>query len=112
MPRTTATTGLPPRVLKASAAVLHAMAHPARLKIVERLIGREQRVGQLVDLLKLKQHAVSRHLRELRAAGIVAARRDGRHVYYRLVNADAAAVVKAIHRSYFHAANFRDGEAI
>jgi hypothetical protein len=39
-------------------------------------------------------------------------RRTGRQVYYRLVNADAAAIIRAIHRNHTRAAHFRDGEAI
>ncbi len=104
--------GLPPRVLKASAGTLRAIAHPARLKIIELLIGAERTVSDLVELLKLPQHTVSRHLRELRAARVVSARRAGRHVHYRLISADAATIVQAVHRNHFRTANFTDGAAI
>jgi len=112
MANTSTIPGLPPRILKSSAAVLRAIAHPARLKIIELLVGAERSVGELTGLLRLRQHVVSQHLAALRAARVVSSRRDGRYVYYRLVSADAAAIVQAIHRNHFRTANFRDGEAI
>lgn len=112
MPHRSHTPGLPPRLLTGAADTLRAVAHPVRLKIVELLIGAERPVGELAGLLKLKQPVVSQHLAALRAGRVVAARRTGRQVYYRLVNADAAAIIRAIHRNHTRAAHFRDGEAI
>lgn len=45
-------------------------------------------MGELVDAMALPQPSVSKHLRVLRAVGLVATRRDGRRVFYRL-NAEA-----------------------
>lgn len=106
------TGGLPPRVLKATASMLRTLGHPARLRIVELLTGRSLTVGELERALKLPQHTVSGHLRELRAAGIVAGDREGRHVRYRLRSADAAGVVQVIRQHHFRATTYQGGEAI
>ncbi len=45
-------------------------------------------VCELVDALKVSQPNASRHLKLMRAAGLVEERRDGRWVYYRLRDAD------------------------
>jgi DNA-binding transcriptional ArsR family regulator len=109
----TSTTRLPPRVLKSSAAMLRAVAHPARLKIVELLMNHaECAVGDVAGHLKLSPHVVSGHLKQLRAVKVVAGRRNGRSVYYRLVNPDAAGVIQCIRRHYFRQAGFQYGEAI
>lgn len=50
-------------------------------------------VCEMVDALNEAQPNVSRHLRLMKAAGLVEERRDGRWVYYRLKNADHPLVV-------------------
>lgn len=61
--------------------------HPVRWTLVRELAQSDRRVRELTAALRLPQSLISYHLRELRAAGIVAARRsnaDGRDAYYRL----------------------------
>jgi ArsR family transcriptional regulator len=65
--------------------LLKALADPTRLRIVAALSHRDLCVCHLQDLLRLSQPNVSRHLRILRLAGIVADRRVGLWVHYRLV---------------------------
>jgi ArsR family transcriptional regulator len=60
------------------------VGEPARLGILVRLARGEQNVAGLRDELDLPQPTVSHHLKLLRAAGIVARRREGRFVLYRL----------------------------
>ncbi len=57
-----------------------------RLRLLRLLRGRELCVCELVDTLRMPQYAVSRHLRSLRLLGLVAVRRDGRWMHYRLGN--------------------------
>ena len=64
--------------------MLDALADPVRLRLLRLLRGRELCVCELVDALRMRQYAISRHLRSLRALGLVAARRDGRWMHYRL----------------------------
>jgi DNA-binding transcriptional ArsR family regulator len=60
------------------------LADPARLGILVRLAQGERHVAGLRDELDLPQPTVSHHLKLLRAGGIIARRRDGRFVFYRL----------------------------
>jgi ArsR family transcriptional regulator len=64
--------------------MLDALADPVRLRLLRLLRGRELCVCELVDALRMPQYAISRHLRSLRTLGLVAARRDGRWMHYRL----------------------------
>jgi ArsR family transcriptional regulator len=64
--------------------MLDALADPVRLRLLRMLRHRELCVCELVEALGMPQYAVSRHLRKLRAVGLVTARRDGRWMHYRL----------------------------
>lgn len=67
------------------AAVLKALAEPARWRIVERLADEDLCVCHLVEDLELPQPLVSHHLKALRTAGVVEAERFRQWTYYRLV---------------------------
>jgi ArsR family transcriptional regulator len=64
--------------------VLDVLGDPVRLRLLRLLRNQELCVCELVDVLRLPQYAISRHLRPLRALGVVTARRDGRWMHYRL----------------------------
>ncbi|MCJ7605760.1 MAG: metalloregulator ArsR/SmtB family transcription factor [Dehalococcoidales bacterium] len=59
---------------------------PRRLMIINELRRGEQAVGDLVKTLNTPQAVISRHLAVLRHRGVVANRRAGVNVYYRLAN--------------------------
>src|SRR5712691_1772088 len=58
--------------------LFHALADPARLRIVEAMKSGECAVGDIVERMDIHQSGVSRHLRILAEAGIVQMRPDGR----------------------------------
>lgn len=61
-----------------------ALAEPHRRQILDLLRVGERPVGDLVDRLGLSQPGVSKHLKVLRDAGLVAVRADGRQRLYAL----------------------------
>lgn len=65
--------------------VLKTLADPTRRAVFEQ-IAQEGEIAAtgLVRGSKVSQPAVSQHLRALRDAGLVAERRDGRHIHYRV----------------------------
>lgn len=63
---------------------LEALADPTRRKIVELLADGDKSAGEIVERFKVSQPAVSRHLRVLREAGLVARRVDAQRRIYRL----------------------------
>jgi DNA-binding transcriptional ArsR family regulator len=68
------------------AELLKALAHPVRLQILDILRGGEQCVCHLEAVLGLRQAYVSQQLMTLRKAGLVADRKDGLRVYYRITD--------------------------
>jgi len=70
--------------LKVSSA-FHALSDPTRLELINRLAGGEQCVCELTDALKTGQSRLSFHLKVLKDAGLIQDRREGRWMYYMLV---------------------------
>ena len=63
-----------------------ALADRTRLRLIGLLGDSEVCVCFLVAILKTSQPKISRHLAYLRRAGIVAARREGKWMHYRLID--------------------------
>ena len=66
------------------AGVIKAMAHPSRLMIIDALSEGERCVCELQELVGSDLSTVSKHLSVLRNSGIVAGRKEGLQVFYRL----------------------------
>jgi DNA-binding transcriptional ArsR family regulator len=66
--------------------VLKALADETRLRALFALRGGELCVCQLIALLELAPSTISKHLSILRNARLVESRKDGRWIFYRLVN--------------------------
>lgn len=60
------------------------LAHPARLRLVGMLATGELCVCQMTSVLELAPSTVSQHLSVLARGGLVAERKDGKLVFYRL----------------------------
>ncbi|HTP81570.1 MAG TPA: metalloregulator ArsR/SmtB family transcription factor [Alphaproteobacteria bacterium] len=58
-------------------AVFRAIAAPARREILNLLRGREHTVGEIAANFRMTRPAVSKHLRHLRAAGLVVTHKEG-----------------------------------
>lgn len=67
------------------AGLFAALADPTRLRLLNLMAGREVCVCYFVEILGQSQPKISRHLAYLRRAGIVAARREGKWMHYRIV---------------------------
>ena len=74
-----------PQVLSKAAEVIKVVGHPDRLRILEVLEDGEEAVGDIQELLDLPQAIVSQHLAKLRGWRIVEPRREGTHVFYRII---------------------------
>lgn len=83
-----------------AARLLTALANEHRLAILCELVVGERSVGTLVDAVGLTQSALSQHLAKLRAAAIVATRRDAQTIYYRLASTAAASVMNTLAEIY------------
>ena len=90
---------LEPRADEA-AELLAAMSNPKRLLILCNLFDEELSVNELVARVDLAQSPLSQHLSKLRAMKLVATRRDGQMVLYRLASDGVAKVLATLHGIY------------
>ena len=79
-----------------AADLLRLLANPHRLQVMCELRGGEVSVGQMAGQVGLSQSALSQHLAKLRADRIVATRRDGQTIYYRIADPDVLALIEAL----------------
>jgi len=80
--------------------LLKALANRHRLIIVCQLIEKERSVGELAELLRLRNSTVSQHLALLRKDGLVNARRDGQTIWYSIGSAPARELIGTLYRCY------------
>lgn len=74
-------------LLEEYALVARALSAPARLMLLEQLAQNERRVEALAEKTGLTVANCSQHLQQLRRAGLVTSRRDGKAIIYRLTDA-------------------------
>ncbi|NVD97756.1 metalloregulator ArsR/SmtB family transcription factor [Massilia sp. BJB1822] len=73
------------------------LGHAHRLALLEAIFQRESSVERLTQLSGLSITNTSQHLQQLRRAGFVQTRRDGKHVLYRIGIGPVANVLAALH---------------
>ncbi len=73
-----------------TATILSALANQTRLQLLICLANGEKNVTELIGNCKLSQSAVSQHLEKLRSAGLVTTKREGKEIYYQLIDKKTA----------------------
>lgn len=79
--------------MERGARLLKALAYPLRLSIVLHLREGELCVHDLVERVGVAQPLVSQHLTVLKSAGVIAGRRQGREIVYRLTDEHISHIV-------------------
>ncbi len=80
-----------------ASAFLKKLANPDRLLVTCALVDGELSVRALEDALGIRQPGLSQQLAELRGAGLIAGRREGKQVFYRIADPRAEALVTTLH---------------
>ncbi|HEU4769483.1 MAG TPA: metalloregulator ArsR/SmtB family transcription factor, partial [Pyrinomonadaceae bacterium] len=91
-----------------------ALADHTRLRLIHLLEDDEICVCSFVEVLSTHQPKISRHLAYLRRAGLVATRRDGKWIHYRLVeprDAHAAKIFRELRESLMGNAEMQSDKA-
>jgi ArsR family transcriptional regulator len=79
-----------------AAKLLRALGNERRLMILCQLTESERSVSELQPLVGLSQSALSQHLAVLREQGVVATRREGQTIFYRIADPAAVKVVATL----------------
>lgn len=88
-----------PELVPVVAARFRALGEPGRLEILQHLLEGERSVGALVEATGRSQPNVSQHLAQLSKAGLVVARREGSHVFYKVVDPYLTRICDAVCQS-------------
>jgi len=72
------------------------LSTPVRLQIIGELCSGERHVTHLLSALDVSQPNMSRHLNVLYKAGLVAKRRSGAHIFYRVANESVVSICRAV----------------
>lgn len=83
-----------------AASLLKSLANPDRLLLLCQLVEGERSVTELEALTGIRQPTLSQQFGVLRNEELVATRRDGKWVYYRIASEDALAILGTLHQIY------------
>lgn len=86
----------PEEVFDKAAELFRVMSAPMRLKIISCLCDGEQNVSYLLSKITTTQPNMSQHLTVLYQAGVLAKRREGVQIYYRIVDHRIATMCRAV----------------
>lgn len=84
----------------AACSLMRVLSNPDRLLLLCQLSGGERRVGELEELLDIQQPTLSQQLAVLRDESLVATRREGKQIYYRIASESALAVMAALYDQF------------
>ena len=83
-----------------AAGLLKSLANQDRLLILCHLADGEKNVGELQELLGLRQPTISQQLSRLRFEHLVESRRNGKTIYYHLCSDEVTRVIELLHELY------------
>lgn len=83
-----------------TAAVLRALSNEDRLLLLCQISQGEYSVGELEELLDIRQPTLSQQLTVLRAEGLVDTRRDGKRIFYRVSDQKVLAILAMLYQLY------------
>lgn len=81
------------------AQVAKALSHPHKLELLELLAQGERSVEALAKVAGLTVANTSRHLQQLRRAGVITSRKEGLYVFYRVAGDDVIDLLRGLRRT-------------
>ncbi len=82
--------------MKEEIKILKALGDETRLRIIQLLMTREKCVCEIHPNISVGQSTTSTHLRKLKNAGIIKSRREGKKVYYKIIDKRVIDVLRAL----------------
>lgn len=80
-----------------ASAFLKKLSNPDRLLVACALVEGERSVRQLEDMLGIRQPGLSQQIAELREAGLITGRKEGKQVFYRLADPRVESFIHTMH---------------
>lgn len=79
-----------------AAECLRVLAHPHRLRMIQMLLSGKYSVGELAESCQLPTPMASEHLRLMQRCGFLTSEKDGRNVFYRVVEPHLKNIMRCI----------------
>jgi len=79
-----------------AAECLRTLAHPHRLRMIQMLLQGNYTVSELADACQLPSAMASEHLRLMQRCGFLSSEKEGRKVYYRVVEPHLKNILKCV----------------
>ena len=86
--------------MEQAAECLRTLAHPHRLRMVQMLLQKQYPVGELAEACDIPSHMASEHLRLMQRCGFLSAEKQGRFVYYKIVEPHLESILHCIEKRF------------
>jgi DNA-binding transcriptional ArsR family regulator len=83
-----------------AAECLRVLAHPHRLRMIQMLLSGDYTVGELAESCDLPTAMASEHLRLMQRCGFLTSEKEGRKVYYRVVEPHLKSIMRCIEERF------------
>ena len=83
-----------------AAECLRVLAHPHRLRMIQMLLAGDYTVGELAESCELPTAMASEHLRLMQRCGFLSSEKDGRKVFYRVVEPHLQNIMNCIEERF------------
>lgn len=90
-----------------AAECLKVLAHPHRLRMIQMLLSGDYTVGELAEACELPTAMASEHLRLMQRCGFLTNEKDGRKVFYRVIEPHLKNIMRCIEERFDSAASSR-----
>lgn len=87
-------------MLEQAAECLKTLAHAHRLRMVQMLLQCRYTVGELAEACGIPSHMASEHLRLMQRCGFLAAEKEGRCVYYKVVEPHLQNIMSCVEKRF------------
>jgi DNA-binding transcriptional ArsR family regulator len=82
------------------AGLLKQLSHPQRLLILCFMAEGEKSVGEIEEACGASQSAVSQFLKGMRLEGLIASRREGKQVFYQIVDKRVLELIRSLYKIF------------
>ena len=94
-----------PREFAEASECLRTLGHPVRLRMVQLLLAGRFTVGELAADCQIPDNAASEHLRLMQRCGFLATHREGRKVFYEVIEPHLGQLMKCIEKRFLESTN-------
>ena len=86
--------------LSSAAECLRVLAHPHRLRMVQMLLAGQYTVTELAEACELPTAMASEHLRLMQRCGFLQGQKEGRRVFYKVIEPHLKQIVTCIEKRF------------